>query len=175
MKQTVKMHYLTKKNSTAVESVNYFILISADSHKNMLSLPSAFDLANSRLKNRMWGFNNRTKNKSIIKKNDRVVIYTSGSRDGGRIFIGYAKIQSVVHEPTLTEKQKVDSQYKAQNSLPTIILYLSNVNFLKSPKSIYSIKNKLACIKNPESSKWGAVLQGGSLKIGVKDFEIITA
>jgi hypothetical protein len=151
------------------EKLAYYILVAADVDRALLALPSAYDVAMYRLKNRFWGFKETTRNRNCIKPNDKVLIYTAGKRRHGRCFIASAEVSSSIR-PTNISARNVDSPV-AQRAISCALMFdLKNVKKFRTLVSIYEVKDKLKCIKNPKSIKWACVLQNGSLRIAREDY-----
>jgi hypothetical protein len=147
----------------------YYILVAADVDKALLALPSAFDVATYRLKNKFWGFKQTTRNRGSIKPNDKVIIYTAGKRKHGRCFIASAEVASPVR-PTNLSARNVDSPV-AQRAISCDLMFdLKNAKKFRNLVSIYDVKDRLKCIKKPKSIKWACVLQNGSLRISKQDY-----
>jgi len=150
----------------------HYILVAADVDKALLSLPSAYEVAVYRLKNKFWGFRKTTRNRNSIKINDKVLIYTAGKRKNGRCFIASADVASRVRSTSFS-RASVDSPTQQRGISCELMFDLKNIKIFRNIVSVYDVKNNLKCIKSPNSIKWACVLQNGSLLIGKRDYMYI--
>lgn len=151
----------------------HYIFITSDADKNRMSRPSASTLAKYRLSRGEWGLGTRTRNRNALEIGDRVLIYLSGKREGGGHFIAECKTASDVHPVPNSLAQLVDAPDRLGNSPAAFSVALRAVRYFREPVPIAPLKKKLSFVKQPDSEKWGAFLQGGIIHISPKDFQTI--
>ena len=157
----------------ASRTPNHYIFITSDADKSRMSRPSAASLAKYRLSRCEWGFGVRTKNRKAITIGDRVLVYLSGKRENGSHFVAECTVASDVHQVSNSFSQTVDAPDRLGNAPAAYSVSLKAVRYFQVPVPIKALKRKLSFIKQPESKKWGAFLQGGALLISPKDFHTI--
>jgi hypothetical protein len=158
-----------------VTSRNYFILVVADVDRSRLSEPSAYTVGVHRLKLCKWGLRTRTRNRLTFKPGDHVVIYAAGKRQHGMAFIGEAEVASSCKPLSRDRRPGIDSPTAHSYILSEWYVELRNCVVYDAPVSIRNLKTRLTFIKRPDSPKWGACLQNGSLAISKQDFRRITS
>lgn len=169
MKLTMQLLGLPVQLVAVKNEQGYYILVAADVDKALLALPSAYDVAMYRLKNKFWGFKQTTRNRGSIKPNDKVLIYTAGKRQHGRCFVASAEVASSLRPASLSSRN-VDSPVGQRAISCDLMFDLKNVKKFRNLVSVYDVKDKLKCIKKPKSIKWACVLQNGSLRICKNDY-----
>lgn len=156
-----------------MELKKYFILIAADVDKNLISHPSAYAVALYRLMRSQWGLNARTRNRNVIKPGDHVVVYASGRRLNGMCFVGKAIVKNAAQPTTLVQKKILSDPSGLNKIASEYYLSLEKTVVFNRPVEIRPLLKSLEFIKNPESSRWGLPLVGGTLRISERDFATI--
>lgn len=151
----------------------FFILVAADQDKSRLSLPSAYDLALHRLRNRRWGLNQRTRNRKFIAAGDEVVVYASGKRENGMTFVGRATVARTGVPLSHEDRYNIDSPVQREPSVCVEAILLSNVEVFRQPIPIKSLVRQFQWVRNPGSHGWGTALMAGTMRLSERDFELI--
>lgn len=111
----------------------FFVLVAADEDKSRLSLPSAYDRALYRLKNRRWGLNVRTRNPKSITTGDEVVIYAAGNRRNGMTFVGRATVARKPGPLTHEDRRSLDSPAQRELTICVEAITLCNIEIFDAP------------------------------------------
>lgn len=152
------------------DNTNYYILISADTSKNLLHTPSALGIANYRLKRKEWNVNKQTSHRTHVKTGDKVIIYISGVRKLRQHFIASAELLSGVKNAPLSMREMIDAP-KYGNFMSPYYFELKYVNYFIHPVDMRKICGQLNRVKNPAC--WWNYIQGGIIKIDMHDYNII--
>ena len=151
--------------------MNFYLIVAADAHNRLLSLPSAYQIAISRLKYKKWGINTNTRNRKRIQFGDKVIVYISGVRENRQCFIGSATVSS---PPSKFLYNSVNNFNRFHNGVKVNPYYmeLSDICHFKNFVNIRNISDKLTFIKRPEI--WWNFMQAGVIRIYEKDFMLIS-
>jgi hypothetical protein len=152
--------------------INYYVLIAADSDRNRLNMPSAFQLANYRLKRKEWGLKERTRYRRHFRAGDKVLIYISGHRENAQHFVACATIAGSpapaqnaggsVDAPTLITS--IFSEYKVK---------LNDIGRFAKPVSARDLLTRFRFVAPKYIKMWRIYFQGGAAKITKSDFTLV--
>jgi hypothetical protein len=156
------------------EAPKHFIFVASDTDKHRISRPSADAVAKYRLYRGEWGLGSMTRHRKALRPGDRVLIYLSGKRENGRHFIAKCEVSSDVFAVPQGLGQVLDAPDRLGNSPAAFSVALRAVKYFRKPIPIEPLKEKLSFIKQPQSAKWGAFMQGGVILITPKDYQVIT-
>ena len=124
----------------------------------------AMKVYNYRIQQLFWPMNENTKNRKLIKPEDRIVFYMAGKGDNAKHFIATSLVQSGVIQHKYNEPKEWLTVQTQQG------IFFKNVKVLDKPVSIDKIKDSLDFIYNKTTLKWGAYLQGGCIHITDQDY-----
>ena len=141
---------------------NYILIVnqSKDIDGNLIS---AMSLAKSRLMSGQWWLYSNTRNRKKMAIGDRVIIYLAGYNKDAKVFLAKANIAKIDSDI----KNYNIHDYNVLDERPDIIINLDKIEWLSPTVPISIIKDSLDFI--PKHSKWGCVLQGGTIKISESD------
>lgn len=154
--------------------MNYFIFLTNDVDSRRLAKPSALEVAKYRLGRREWGLARMTRHRTELRVGDKVLVYLTGHRDFSQHFVAKCTIGGSVKQIPSSLSKLVDAPDRQGVSMPVYSVALADTQFLSNPVSIRDHLTKLNFIKQPESKKWGAYLQGGVIKITRDDYRLIS-
>jgi hypothetical protein len=152
----------------------YFLLVAADVDSRRLSMPSAYEVALHRLKKRLWGLKEHTRNRKQLRPGDELAIYAAGKRNFGGCFVASAKVATASQLCASGKRAAIDSpDLHHARIVSDYFIELTCIKIFSVPVPIRNIKHKLQFIKQPDSPYWAAPLQNGSAKISQKDYSLI--
>lgn len=153
--------------------LKYYIFVAADSDPHRLSMPSAYELASYRLKNKKWGLKATTRSVKSVRPGDYVLIYLSGRREFSQHVIAIAELASEAKPVAYSQRGRIDSPKNESNLFSEFYVEIEKYLIIKNPVDIRKVKDKLEFVKDPKSTKWGSVLQNGTLRISHADFLLL--
>lgn len=148
-------------------------MVAADVDKFRLREPSAYQVAQHRLKIGKWGLRHRTRNRLKLKKGDLVIAYAAGKREYGGSIVGYAELDSSVMPLKNSLYSQVDSPSANSYIVSEYYVRLRKTHIFKNHTTLRSLKDTLKFVKTPQSPKWGAMLQNGCVRISKSDYQAI--
>lgn len=151
------------------ERSNY-ILLATDTADVEDKYIYARQIVGHRLHRRLWPLYQRTRYRGKITAGDRCLIYVGGRGPDAQCLVASAVVNSVDSDPTDLSIDPSD----IVNDVPATVLKLSDIIEFPQPVSMRALLDVLRFIPS-NKKKWGAVLQGGCLKISDGDFETITS
>jgi len=149
---------------------SYFVLIAADSDRNRLYMPSAFELAKYRLERKEWGLKERTRYRRYMKPGDQVLIYISGWRENAQHFVAHATIASV---PEANTGGSVDSPEMHTSIFSEYKVAIKNVHYFSKPVCARDLLDKFTFVAPNRRNMWRIYFQGGAIRLQAYDFNLV--
>jgi predicted RNA-binding protein len=147
--------------------MSFFILIVSPIELYPSGYVPAREVLENRLNQRVWPFNEYTRNRKSIKEGDKFVFYLAGrlKKQEKQVFVGAATAASQVEKIQIAvpEEWYVDHPYYG--------IQLKEIIYFKESVPIRKIMADLSFIKS--SNKWGAYIQGGCISISEEDYNLI--
>jgi predicted RNA-binding protein with PUA-like domain len=153
--------------------MNYFIFLASDTDPCRLAKPSAYQVAKYRLGRGEWGLARLTRHRMDLRIGDTILIYVSGRRDLSQHFLASCNVSSLPTPIPAKLANLVDAPDQQGISPPFYSVALKNVSYLPNPVPIQELRTQLSFIKQPNSKKWGAYLQGGVVRMTPEDYRLI--
>ena len=171
-----KSHQQLHKPPTRVAVIkehSFYILIAADTDRARLAKPSAYQIAKYRLGRGEWGIRFRTRNRMALSPDDKVLIYVSGHREYRQSFIAHATLASSAVRAPQVMQATIDAPDRTGNVPSEFVVALKEIRFFPNPVHINELKHKFSFVRDPDSTKWGSCLQGGTLRITEPDYNLV--
>jgi predicted RNA-binding protein len=139
-----------------------FCFICSDS-----SIDVAWNVFLERINQKKWPIYDKTRNKELIKKNDRIIFYIAGKNEFAKNFVGSAEVEGSINMNSSSEEKR----FIEKKSYIYEYIKLENIKKFEKKINIYSVLNKLNFIKY--KANYGLNLQGGCNVIDDKDYDLI--
>jgi hypothetical protein len=129
---------------------------------------SAWNIYLDRITQKKWPIYDKTRNKELIKKDDRIIFYIAGKNKFSKNFVGSAKVEFSLKIDT----SSLEERFIENKSYIYEYIKLKNIEKFGKKISIYSVLNELDFIKY--KGKFGLSLQGGCNIMNDKDYDLLT-
>ena len=136
---------------------------------------TAYEALQHRLTHSIWGLNERTTCRGLVRPGVRVVFYTAGRGRLSRHFVARA---GVLRSPGPFSRVDLPKYTKVDDwlfDIPAYIVQLDNIAWFRAPVSIHSVKSQMELFKDRGGHRWGHMVQGGIRRISRHDYELIVA
>jgi hypothetical protein len=154
---------------TAENRQNYLLVVTTSQRWDGGSVPG-FDLAERRLRDREWPLYKNTRNRSVIRSGDQLMVYVAGKGLNSTSVVATATVRKI-------EKILTPSLYHERKELcvpfADLLIRLDQVVILPSPVPFRAMLSELDC-RPTNMAKWGAILQGGCRRLTDHDFTLLS-
>jgi hypothetical protein len=158
-----------------VPAPNHFLLVVADGDGARLSEPSAYEIAQHRLRVKNWCLGERTPHRRAMVRGAKLVIYAAGKREHGGCIVGLAEAAGSPEAIAERDKQTMANNRFSRHLRCQFIVGLRDCKLLPHPLSLRELRHKLSFVTEPDSPKWGNRLQAGVVALTAADFRCIAS
>lgn len=129
---------------------------------------TAWNIFVDRISQKKWPIYDKTRNKELIKKEDKIIFYIAGKNEFSKNFVGSAKVDGSLK----IDSSSLEERFIEKKSYIYEYIKLKNIEKFEKKINIYSVLNKLDFIKY--KTNYGLSLQGGCNIINDKDYDFLT-
>jgi hypothetical protein len=149
-----------------VHKTSHFLLVCMDAEDMHGRVVPAFQVASSRLTRARWPLYEGTRNRRHLVSGSRCLIYVGGKQEFRQSIVAVCTVASV--EPQL-QKCWTAEDHTAPGNRASHVVHFRSVEILRKPLPIVPLLARLSFVP-ANLQKWGAVLQGGCIRVSEADF-----